>query len=381
MRPAWWSIAAVLIVAVAGQARADDPAAAPSYRAVIDRVELEPAAITGYRLRIALSALSLQGGMLDLTEPKSIKAFLGSRELAAPFALGRYRASGSTTAIAIVVQTTIDYSDVLPAIIESLDRNLLAALDDRTQVAVLGSGDTPGSGKLTAVKAARTVLAGLEHDGTASEPVLLDTLDRALLLLKKAGTPPGRTPRKVLLVIGDGRDRAGDRERVTRLGERAAKDGVRIHTVGYAPTDLRRPLLLLGELSKRSLGTFRWVVRGQADSWAPVFTQLRDEILDQYVLTYFVGEDDLVAGKKLKITTAGRTEVSSNEVKIPLPSCSGQPCETGYCVRGAQDRCVAVRDSAGRGVFGWILWIGAILMGVIVMLGVIGYVMTKRARS
>ena len=61
MRRASWWIAAVLLL-VAGPVQADDPAPSASYRALIDRVELEPATLTGFRLRVELSALALQGG-------------------------------------------------------------------------------------------------------------------------------------------------------------------------------------------------------------------------------------------------------------------------------------------------------------------------------
>ena len=89
---------------------------------------------------------------------------------------------------------------------------------------------------------------------------------------------------------------------------------------------MRRPLLTLGELSKRSLGTFRWVRSGGAESWAPAFQQLRDEINKQYVLTYFLPSDAEVANRKLKIVTVGRTEATSNEVVIPEPACGGEAC-------------------------------------------------------
>jgi hypothetical protein len=74
--------------------------------------------------------------------------------------------------------------------------------------------------------------------------------------------------------------------------------------------------------------------------------------------------------------TAGRTEVTSNEVRVPqTPSCGGAACDTGYC---AGDRCVSLGGGRGRGVLGWILLVGGGLVGAIVVLGVIGYVMTKR---
>src|SRR5262249_17001731 len=106
------------------------------------------------------------------------------------------------------------------------------------------------------------------------DPALLDTLDRALGLLKKAkAKTEGRPLRKMIVVIGDGRDRSSDRERVTRLGKRALKDNVRIHTFAFSPADRRGPMLALGELSKQSLGTFRWVRGNGAESWVPAMQQ------------------------------------------------------------------------------------------------------------
>ncbi len=204
---------------------------------------------------------------------------------------------------------------------------------------------------------------------------MLDTLDRALMLLKRAkATPEGKPLRKMVIVIGDGRDSAADHERVTRTGQKAAKDGVRIHSLAYSHTDIRRPMLALGELSKQSLGTFRWVRKSAPDSWKAALEQVRDEINRQYVLTYFIGADVEVAGKKLKVVTVGRTEATSNEIKVSDPMCSGTECTTGHC---ANDKCLQYQADDGRGVLGWMLLIGGILVGLVVVLGVIGYFMTK----
>jgi hypothetical protein len=374
----WLLVAWIALVAAIGSAAAqgsDDESKGHTYRAVVDRVDLEPASLTGMRLRVYLSAVALQGQLLDLTDPKTIKLYLGSSEKKVPYALGTYDATNSDTAIVVLVQATLDYSDALPLISDALDRGLLSALDDKTQVAVLPYGESVTTGKLAAIKSVRGKVA-LSSDNSAGEPAMLDTLDRALLLLKKAKTTPeGRTLRKMVLVVGDGRDLAADRDRVTRTGQRAAKAGVRIHTIAFSASDVRRPMLALGELSKRSLGTFRWVRTAAADSWQAAFEQLRDEINRQYVLTYFVTPDDDVAGKKLHIVTVGRTEATSNDVKVPSePGCAGTPCATGYC---ADDKCLRVREDGGRGVLGWILLIGGILVGLVVLLGVIGYIMTR----
>ncbi|HEY0987825.1 MAG TPA: vWA domain-containing protein, partial [Kofleriaceae bacterium] len=353
MRSATCVIGGALLVLAArpAPAPADDTAPA-GYRAVIDRVDLEPASIGGLRLRVELSALAIGGQLLDLSDPKSIKLMVGGSKLDAPYSLGAYGGTGADTAVVVVLQANLVYAETLPSILSTLDDIVLSALPDRTQVAIITYGDATGTGKLGSLKAARGRLAQISQDGSASEPALLDTLDRALLLLKKARTTPeGRPLRKLAVVIGDGRDRSGDRERVTQLGQRADKQGVRILTLGYAPSNVRRPLLTLGELSKRSLGTFRWVRSGGAESWSPAFQQLRDEIVKQYVLTYFLPADADIAGKKLKIVTVGRTEATSNELRIPEPACGRDPC-AGYCVDAV---CVTGHEAQSRGVLGWIV--------------------------
>jgi len=266
-------VTALLVLAIlAGRSRADDDPTRPSYRAVIDRVELEPASITGLRLRVYLSALAIGGQLLDLSDPKSIKLYLGANQRQYPYALGTYDATGGATEIVVLVQITSDFADALPTIADSLDHYLLAHLDEKTQVAIATYGDSASLPKLVTDKQLRGKVA-LATDNSTADPALSDALDRALLVLKKTTGDA----RKMIVVIGDGRDSAADHDRVTRTAERAAKEGVRIHAVAYSPADLRRPLLVLGELAKRSLGTLRWPGQGHkptADSWTEAFSQL-----------------------------------------------------------------------------------------------------------
>jgi len=363
----------------AGQAFADDEAEKSTYRVVIDRVDHEPSTLGGNRLRVYVSALSLLGGLLDLTDPKAIKLQAGGSEIKAPFALGRYAGTESNTAIVVVVEATLPYAEVLPVITDALDTQTLATLDEnRTQLAVLPYGETLPAGKLGPIKTVRAKLAQIQSDGSVADPLLLETVERALALLKKAKTEPeGKPLRKMIILIGDGRDMSDDRERVTRLGQRAAKEGVRIHSFAFAPNDIRKPLLLLGELSKRSFGTFRWIRSANAESWTPSFHQLRDEINQQYVLTYFIAADADVSGRKIKVVTTAGT--SLNELKVPDATCAGQTCEAGsYCTGTV---CAKPKAGGGRGILGWILLIGGILVGAVVVLGVIGYIMTKRQQA
>jgi hypothetical protein len=347
-------------------------------RAVIDQVVLEPSSLGGQRLKIYLSALTLQGQVLEVGEAGTPRVLIGGAKSASPYAIGTYSATQSDTAIVIVVQTSADFTEVLPVIGEAIDSQVLANANERTQVAVLTYGEALGVGKLGSLRGGRARVTTLQSDGSVNEPALLDSIERALVLLKKAATKPeGRPLRKMIVVIGDGRDASNDRDRVVRVGNRALKDNVRIHSMAYSPKDVRRPLLLLGELSKRSLGTFRWVRGGRTDSWTPASAQLGTELTKQTVITVFAPADEDLVGKKVKVQLVGRAELLSlNEVKIPALSCNAAVCEAGmYC---AADACIAPREAAHRGVLGWILLIGGIAVGGMVVLGLIGFVMTKR---
>jgi hypothetical protein len=369
-------VALFVLAARPSVAPADDAAPA-SYRAVIDRVDLEPAAIGGLRLRIELSALAVQGQLLSLTDPKAIKVMVGGSKLEAPFASGTYGATSEDTAIVFVIQANLAYAEALPTIVSSLD-DVLSRLNDRTQAAIMAYGDATDAGKLGTLKAARGKLAQIAQDGSVGEPALLDTLDRAMRLLKKAkARPEGAAIRKLIVVIGDGRDRAGDRDRTTQPGVRADREGVRIHSFGFAPSNVRRPLLTLGELSRRSLGTFRWVRTGGAESWTPAFQQLADEVERQHVLTYFLPADADVAGKKLKIVMVGRTEATSNELKIPEAKCGRDACP-GYCV---DVTCAIPREAAQRGVFGWLVLVIGVGVAVVAVLGGVGFMLQRRQRA
>lgn len=375
--------ALALLLALAWPAAADDAddeAARTTYRLTLDRAELSPAAIGGQRLHVFVSAMTLEGSWLEL-EPGTLEITAGASKLDEPATTGFYGATHGDLALVLVVQTSTGFEPVLPAIVEAIDTQLLAPLagtplGGRTQVALVSYGESLQAGKLAPLKAARSAITALAADGTAGEPVLMDAVEYAVKLLKKAKTDPvGRPLRKLILVVGDGRDLSADRERVTLAGERAARDSVRIHTLGFAPDDIRRPLLALGELSKRSAGTFRWV--RLANSWGGRVSQVRDELLKQYVVTYFL-PDDAVGGKKLSARLEGKLAAAGiNEIKVPAASCNGTECPVGYC---AADECNVSKPPQGRGVLGWILLIGGIGLGAAVLLGLVSFVLAKRAR-
>ncbi len=360
------------VIAMLTPARAEE-------RVVIDQVVVEPSTLGGQRLRIYVSALSLQGQVLDLVELGGVRVNVDGRKLDNGLAIGTFVGTQTDTAIVVITQISSDFTDVLPVINDALDTTLFDKLSEKTtQVALLGYGESIASAKLGSMKNARARGASIVSDGSVGEPILLDSVERALGLLRKATTKPeGKPLRKMIVIIGDGRDASNDRDRVTRVGQRAAAAGVRIHSLAYSPKDVRRPLLLLGELSKKSLGTFRWVRGAKSDSWTAAFEQLTGEINRQSVITAFTAPDEDMSGKKVKIELTGRSEATYlNEGKAPNVSCASQPCEAGmYC---AADKCIAPKPPNRRGILGWVLLIGGGILGLLAVLWVIGFLMTKR---
>jgi hypothetical protein len=381
MRPAraLGAVAALALAAVPGDADAQG-------RVVLDQATLEPSPVYGQaRLRLFASAVDLlTGNVVPIDGPTAWKLEVNGSDKRIPYFVTTYDGGQYLTAVAIVIETTAEYAADLPVLAPILDDELLAKLPAlTTQAIVIGYADKPTAApKWSPAKTAAGKLKTLTATTEATEPALLDAVDRALGALRKLKTDPeGQPVRKLLVVVSDGRDRADDRSRTTSIGKRAAKDGIRIHALAYSPSDTRRPLLALGELSRRSLGTFRWVRKigtlPVEQSFREQVKNLRAEIDRQYVLTYFVPAED-VAGKKLSLTADLRGKsLASLAVKAPAEArCGGLTCATdGYCVNA---RCVSRGTGGGRGVLGWILLIGGIAVGAIVGLGFIGFLLARR---
>lgn len=364
--------------ALLGGARA---AWAQAKTVTLDSISVEPTRLTGIsRLRAYVSALSIEGEQLAI-DPAALKLQVGGSALRAPRGIGRFGLSDAELSVVIVIEAAFEYAPVFPMLQEVLAEELLAKLPDRARVAVVGYGETVQSGRLSNLRTARTKLGALSADLAPSEPALVESLEHALALFRRIKTdPPGRPMRKVVVLLSDGRDRLGERDRITSVGQRANREGVRILSLAYSPTNARRPLLNLGELSRQSRGTFRWLRTGEKQSWQAQLRRVLEQIDEQLVLTYFIEEGDeldRITGKRAQVSLAlGNTELTSNELKIPMPSCAKDPCAAGqWCLAGA---CVTPRKGGGGGLAGWLATLIGVGALVLVGLGGVGYVMARR---
>src|SRR6185436_14295922 len=117
-------------------------------------------------LRVYLTALALDGQMLDLTDPKAIRVYAGPSELKAPYAIGNFASTSTDTAIVVLVQNNQDFSEALPSIVEKLG--------DHAQIAILPYGENTGAAKLAPAKTVK--LGNIPADGTVGDPALMDSV-------------------------------------------------------------------------------------------------------------------------------------------------------------------------------------------------------------
>jgi len=381
------ALAGALAVAPA-PARADDEDRGMQ-RITVDRVEIEPSPLHGLmRVRLFVSAIDLStiGSVLAITDEDGWE--LGNPALRKiPYLAGAWAGADTEAAIVFVLETSAEYGEDLDAIKAALREEVLAPLSGsglpRIQAAVIGYGQEFATGKLEPIGEVADRLDKLTGDGEPAEaPVLLDAVDRAIKLLRKA-RPAAETAapgdlRKMIVVVSDGRDAEADEDRdnVTNLAKRADKAGIRIHSIAYSPKDERFPLFNLGELSKVSQGTFRWIPKKVDDtSLRNPFKKLREEIAKQYVLTLFVPAGEVPRGKITVTTKLLDKELESRSVTVPRPGCGAAECKSDqYCVAA---RCVSRRGHEGRGFFGWIFLLVGIAVGGLAALVGIGFVITK----
>ena len=360
-----------LLLATTTAALAPAPAAAKSdTRLRLDRALAEPSYFDGFvRLRLFATAVTLQGRFIPLTGKKAFQLKIGSSKKRVPYLVGAFGGTDERLAIAIVINRGFEYTGNFEEIKDAFEP-FLASLPKDAKVSLISYADTVTTSGFVPPKMAARKIADLSAEAAPGDSVLIKAVERAVRKLDKIKfDETGGEARKFIILLSDGLDIDPEPKRFRKAGEKAAKKGIRIHSVAFSPTDTRRPLLGLGELSKRSFGTFRWV-RGTG-LFGAQFTALAAEVAKQYVLTFFLKPDE-IDGKRVSLV-AGDAE--SNKLKVKV-GCGKESCGSRqYCV---QARCVTRNDGGGGGIIAWILYIVGGLVGALFLLAFIGYLMSRR---
>ena len=362
---------------------------------IVDRIETRPSILPDQiRVRALVSATQTGGEVVEApTDPKSKQTELKVKAggTSPPFLLGAFEHADAELSIVVAIPTTLDFESDFDAMTEALDAELfepLARMGARVRVQVLGYGaDITGSKGLQRADAARKELRKLYVDTSSEEIELVEVVGRSV---KQAGAGLKKPRNKdaiargVVILVSRGIPNVTEEEKtaITKAGLAADQASVRIHTIGYSPSpDGKyhpvRPLLALGELSRRSNGTFRWVKT--EGGWRAAIAQVTKEIARAHVVTFFAPTGEL-EGKKLSVTMPlGTATLTSDAVTILAARCGYDSCDArAYCVKA---ECVA-RAIEQKGKLGTVLLFGGVGVGALVLLvGVMTVVTRRRARA
>jgi len=132
-------------------------------------------------------------------------------------------------------------------------------------------------------EAALSSIAALETASIVVDPALVEALTAGLRALPPRAVPGARG---LIVVCSDGINRSPKRDLFRALGSKARARMAPIYPVAYSAIDERGPLLNLGEIAKRSRGTFRWA--STSASVVGELVNLAREINEQQVLTFDV---------------------------------------------------------------------------------------------
>jgi hypothetical protein len=196
--------------------------------------------------------------------------------------------------------------------------------------------------------AMQTDIDDITPDDESGDLRLVQAVNAALIELNKP-RKDGILPRRLIVVVSDGLNFQMDRKVFRTIGDQAAHQLVPIHSIAFSPTDDRGPLINLGEISKRSNGTFRWA-RTSEDLHNQIET-LADEVQKQYVLTYKPDMRSL-EGKTFQL-------ISGDLVSNPLRFSAGS---------------ILMGQTASRGL-GW--WWLLIVAGALGLVGVVLVLMNR----
>jgi hypothetical protein len=234
-------------------------------------------------LVLVIESSALYGPKKNVVPPPPPEAPKGKRDKKQKGAAASPKQKGNKLTRDVVKQAAPAGDEPLDKVKDAV-KALLEELSPRVRVLLIDYGaDMTQHAPFRPASALEGDLDDLQPDGDAGDLALTRAIDAALVQLNKQ-RPDGKPARRLIVVVSDGLNSQMDRKTFKTLGDNAARAHVPIHTIAFSPTDERGPLLNLGEISKRSNGTFRWAKT--ADDLRAQIETLTDELNKQYVLTY-----------------------------------------------------------------------------------------------
>lgn len=288
----WWAILLVGLVLAAQSAHASKP------RCRLERVDLTQFE-QGGQIKVTGGVVELEG-QINTERPASVyRLLVNGKPVAKPDKAEPFERAGQELYLVLAVEISALFAPSFETIKETL-REFLESLPPRTKVKLVQFGyELEPTPVFLAPGALAPIVDDINPDDQG-DVQLLNAIQAGLVALNKV--QPGKDksgeslppPRKAIVVLSDGMNQLMDRKTFRRVGDLLRQSGVPLFPIAFSPRDDRGPLLNLGELAKRSLGTFRWA---QKDTdLKEQFQNLSEELKKNHVL-HFVAKklslDDL----------------------------------------------------------------------------------------
>ncbi len=341
----------------------------------LDRAEAEPSWIDGLaRLRVYVTAVKLRGSTIPISGDKAWSLRIGNSKKRLPYVSSKFEAVDDEIAIVLVLEAAANFEPLFPRLREAA-RGFLDKLPKSTRVAVIGYGeDLQGARRLQSKKRAIRTLDNIDTEVSLGDNVLIKATRRAVSILRRVRPKAahGRV-RKMIIIVSDGLDEEFEKARFQKVSKSADRASIRIHTLAHSPERHRAPMRGLAEMSKTTHGTFRLVLH-TAQSFKVNFDQLLQEIMSQYVLTFYLPVKE-VSGKRFRVGAVKLVSNSSASTKI---RCGTGRCKAGeYCAAGT---CVTRKTPSGSSILMWILVIVGALVGIVILLVLLSSLLGRRDR-
>lgn len=319
-----WVVGALLalwaLVAPTGELRS---ATAGKQRCRLERVDLSAFDASG-QIKVIGNVVELEGQLVSGKPAKEFRLQVNGKTVARGDKLEPFERSGQDLYIALLVEISALYAPAIEKIKDTL-KEFLEALPPRAKVKLILFGyEIEQQPTFMPAGAVAPLIDDINPDDQGDVQLInainagLAALNKVMPGKDKAGKPLP-PPRKVMVVLSDGLNQLMDRKSFKRVGDLLKHSNVPLFPVAFSVRDDRGPLLNLGELAKRSSGTFRWA---QADDkLKEQFSTLVEELRQSHVVTF--------PGKKLDLEDLQKANFTlmCGDLKSASFSLSGAPVE------------------------------------------------------
>lgn len=334
------------------------PAEATKPKCRLER--LDPSLLPDGKLRLYAAPVELEGNVIDDLRTQQFSLLVNGKKAGKAEKMQPFSAAREPVYVMLVVEIAAQFRQAFEQVKEAL-KDFLENQPSSMKVALVTYGaDVEKRTPFIPAPSMSVEVDDLSADDDSADVRMVDALRLALTELRKL--EPGAAelnkvaPRRLIVLVSDGLNFKMDRKTFKEMGEASARAGVPIHTIAFSPIDARGPLLNLGDLSKRSNGTFRWAQK-TADLRAQLDT-LADEVRKQYVLTF---------PTKLSSTEKHTFGLYCRDLKSNVLGGKGQ---FGYVPAGS---------SGGLAWWVWALIVLGAIVGLLAVLWIIGSLLSVRA--